>query len=126
MVHQPFLPDGVRPQISSFLSLLVLCHVRPYLFITVCLFFKELISFMGSRDKCVFNALIIHRNHCNLGEISISVHLSSLPVARLSDAPRRRSVVTWDSARMQGETTESSAWLFNGARRIAPSHGTSV
>ena len=39
--------------------------------------------------------------------------LSSLPVAHLSDAPRRRLVVTGDSARIQDETTESSAWFFN-------------
>ena len=41
------------------------------------------------------------------------VYLSSLPVAHLSDAPRRRLVVTGDSARIQDETTESSAWFFN-------------
>ena len=43
----------------------------------------------------------------------ISVYLSSLPVAHLSDAPRRRLVVTGDSARIQDETTENSAWFFN-------------
>ena len=43
----------------------------------------------------------------------IFVYLSSLPVAPLSDAPRRRLVVTGDSARIQDETTESSAWFFN-------------
>ena len=36
----------------------------------------------------------------------ISVYLSSLPVVHLSDAPRRRIVVTGDSARIQDETTE--------------------
>ena len=41
----------------------------------------------------------------------IFVYLSSLPVAHLSDAPRRRLVATGDSARIQDET---------------PSHGTSV
>ena len=30
-----------------------------------------------------------------------------------SDAPRRRLVVTWNSAKTQDETTESSAWFFN-------------
>ena len=40
-------------------------------------------------------------------------YLSSQPVAHLSDAPRRRLVVTGDSARIQDETTESSAWFFN-------------
>ena len=43
----------------------------------------------------------------------ISFYLSSLPVAHLSDAPRRRLVVTGDSARIQDETTENSAWFFN-------------
>ena len=43
----------------------------------------------------------------------ISVYLSSLPVAHLSDAPRRRLVVTGDSARIQDGTTENSAWFFN-------------
>ena len=45
--------------------------------------------------------------------IIIFVYLSSLPVAHLSDAPRRRLVVTGDSARIQDETTENSAWFFN-------------
>ena len=43
----------------------------------------------------------------------ISVYLSSLPVAHLSGAPRRRLVVTGDSARIQDETTASSAWFFD-------------
>ena len=46
----------------------------------------------------------------------ISVYLSSLPVAYMSDAPKRRSrrlTVTGESARTQDETTESSAWFFN-------------
>ena len=43
----------------------------------------------------------------------ISVYLSSLQVAHLSDTPRRRLVVTGDSARIQDETTENSAWFFN-------------
>ena len=47
------------------------------------------------------------------GWLVISVYLSSLPVAHLSDAPRRRLVVTGDSARIQVETTENSAWFFN-------------
>ena len=33
--------------------------------------------------------------------------------ARLSDALRRRLVVTADSARIQHVTSESSAWFFN-------------
>ena len=43
----------------------------------------------------------------------IFVYLLSLPVAHLNDAPRRRLVVTGDNARIQDETTESSAWFFN-------------
>ena len=43
----------------------------------------------------------------------VSVYLSLLPVAHLSGAPRRRLVVTGDSARVQDETTESSTYLFN-------------
>ena len=46
-------------------------------------------------------------------ELIISVYLSSLPVAHLSDAPRRQLVVTGDSAKIQDETTENSAWFFN-------------
>ena len=46
------------------------------------------------------------------GWLVISVYLSSLRVAHLSDAPRRRLVVTGDSARIQDETFESSAWFF--------------
>ena len=43
----------------------------------------------------------------------ISVYLSSLPVAYLSDTPRRRLVDTGDRARIQGKTAERSAWFFN-------------
>ena len=53
------------------------------------------------------------RMHGNLFDLIISVYLSSLTVAHLSDAPRRRLVVTADSARIQDETTENSAWFFN-------------
>ena len=42
-------------------------------------------------------------------DLIIFVYLSSLPVAHLSDAPRRQLVVTGDSARIQDETTENSA-----------------
>ena len=41
------------------------------------------------------------------------VYISSLPVAHLRETPRRRLVVTGDSARIQDETTESSAWFFS-------------
>ena len=46
-------------------------------------------------------------------KLVIFVYLSSLPVAHLSDARRRRLVVTGDSARIQDETTESSACFYN-------------
>ena len=65
MMHQPLSPDRVHPQNSSFLRLLVICLVRPDMFVIYyCLFifFKGLISFIGSLDKChtsVFNALIL-------------------------------------------------------------------
>ena len=49
----------------------------------------------------------------NMAWLVISVYLSSLLVAHLSDAPRRRLFVTGDSARIQYETTETSAWFFN-------------
>ena len=57
------------PKLSSSLRFLVLCVIRPYLFVIhYCLFtfFKELISFIGSLDKCptsVFNALIVSDVH---------------------------------------------------------------
>ena len=45
--------------------------------------------------------------------VGYSVHLSSLPVSHLSNAPKRLLIVSGDSARIQDETTESSAWFFN-------------
>ena len=61
-------PDGVHPQISSSLRLLVLCLVRPNSFVIYyCLFIfsKEPISFIGSLDKChtsLFNVLTFSRD----------------------------------------------------------------
>ena len=46
-------------------------------------------------------------------DLIIFVYLSSLPVAHLSDAPRRRLVVSGDSARIMDETTENSTWFYN-------------
>ena len=43
----------------------------------------------------------------------ICVYLSLLPVAHLRAVARRWLVVTWDSERIQDETTESSAWFYN-------------
>ena len=54
----------------------------------------------------------IEKNYRKRGLI-ISVYLSSRPVVHLSDAPRRRLVVTRDSARIQDEITENSAWFLN-------------
>ena len=48
-----------------------------------------------------------------IGWLVIVIYLSSLPLARLSDSPERRLVVTGDSARIQDKTTENSAWFFN-------------
>ena len=45
---------------------------------------------------------------CMFGLV-ISGYLSSLPVAHLSDAPRRRLVIIGD----QEEATQSSVWFFN-------------
>ena len=73
MIHRPLSPDGVHPQIGSCLKLLVICLVRPDMFVVnYCLlfiyFFKELIYFIGFLDKChtsVFNALIIILSRCS-------------------------------------------------------------
>ena len=67
----------------------------------------------------VFKTLILQtrKNQGLFGKelnwLIIFVYLLSLPVAHLSDASRRRLVVTGDSARIQDETTENSAWFFN-------------
>ena len=53
------------------------------------------------------------KSHPAVIYLFISIYLPSLPVAHLSDAPRRRLVVTGDNTRIQDETTESSAWSFN-------------
>ena len=105
MIHQPLSPDGVHRQICLSLRLFVLWFCSSGLVRHILLFvyfFKELISFTDALDKCytsVLNALI---------RLFIA-----LPVTHLSDAPRRRLVVKGDSARIQDETTESSAWFFN-------------
>ena len=66
MIHQPLSPDGVHPQISSTLRFLVLCLVRPDLFvINYCLFIFSKNSFLSLApliDKChtsIFNGLIM-------------------------------------------------------------------
>ena len=45
--------------------------------------------------------------------VVIFVYLSLLLVAHLSNAPRRRLSALEDSALIQAETTESSAWFFS-------------
>ena len=66
MIYQPLSPDGIHPQVTLSLRLLVVCFVRPDLFVIYyylfILLFIELISFIGSLDKChssVFKALIL-------------------------------------------------------------------
>ena len=63
MMHQPFSPDGVHPQISSSLRLIVLA-----IYYCLFIFSKKLISFIDSLDKChtsIFNALINNYRHSN-------------------------------------------------------------
>ena len=43
----------------------------------------------------------------------VSIYHWLLPVAHLSDAPRRWLVVMGDSSRIQDKTTEISTWFFN-------------
>ena len=74
----------------------------------------------GRRHERTHKRMHIHR--CNVHTrclthrkwaLFVSVYLSSLPVVHLSDAPRRRLVVTGYSARIQDKTTERPTWLFN-------------
>ena len=46
-----------------------------------------------------------------VGYLFISIYLSSLPVAHLCNTPRRRLLVTGDSARIQDKATENSVWF---------------
>ena len=43
MIHQPLSPDGVHPQISSSLRLLVLCLIHPDLFVIFVMYYCLLI-----------------------------------------------------------------------------------
>ena len=64
MIHQPLSPDGVHPQITSSLRLLVFCLVRPDLFVIYyCLFIiskNSLLSLtpLTNATPAFFNALI--------------------------------------------------------------------
>ena len=49
----------------------------------------------------------------DLEVLIVSNYLSLLPDVHLSDTPRRWLVVTGDSARIQDETTQNSAWFLN-------------
>ena len=71
------------------------------------------------------NAVSAYKNAVPVKHLVISVYLSLLTVACLSDAPRRRLVVMGDSARIQDEPTESSARFFYVSAYIALSRGTS-
>ena len=51
----------------------------------------------------------------------VSIYHWLLPVAHLSDAPRRWLVVTGDSSRIQDKTTEISTWFFNMGPRFKAS-----
>ena len=88
----------------------MLCSsLKPYfLFSYYVLFFPVNIIMMFHLKKKIFFKVHV---------MFVSVYLSSLSVAHLSDAPRsaprRRLVVTGDTARIQDETTESSAWFFS-------------
>ena len=73
MIHQPLSLDGVHPQISSSLRLLVHCLVRQDFFfiLLVVYFFKRTHFFIGSLDKChtsIFNALILGQGRLGLDD----------------------------------------------------------
>ena len=77
---------------------------RHFLFVLVNVF--DFVSFKSDRE--LFEMKFFNCRPLRLvGWLVNSVYLSSLPVAHLSDAPRRRLLVTGDSARMQDETTGS-------------------
>ena len=78
MIHQPWSPDGVHPQINLSPELLVLCLVHPDLFIMYyCLLFffpkNSFLSLAPLIDKChtsVFNTLIFMKGHWAKQEVS--------------------------------------------------------
>ena len=58
-------------------------------------------------DLSLFRQIFPHINHKQMNKtLFVSVYLLSLPFAHLSDAPRRRLVITRDSARIQDATTQ--------------------
>ena len=72
---------------------------------------RPFVGFDVDLGKKVRKPLSSVRVSCHF--LIISIYLLSLPVAHLSNAPRRQLVVTGDSARIQDEITENSAWFFN-------------
>ena len=75
MIHQPLSPDGVHPQVSSSLRLLVFCLVRPdLLVINYCLFFQitDFFHWLPCHSS-VFNALILFKIVCLRNETTWSL-----------------------------------------------------
>ena len=89
--------------------------LRQWLFEGSCIF-RKCGVFYNFRDidnlHMKFRKLVLGVNKQTI-YFTFCVCLLSLPVAHLSDAPRRRLIVAGDSERIQDETTESSAWFFN-------------
>ena len=69
---------------------------------------KKINIFKGFFCHCGFLPQNVSKDFC-----FVFVYLSSLAVVHLSDALRGPLVVAGDSARIQDETTESSAMFFN-------------
>ena len=79
---------------------------------------KRFLFFFHSENSVFLHCIVVNIDTCFVANekrefLVIFVYLLSLPVAHLSDAPRRRLIVTGDSARIQDEATENSAWFFN-------------
>ena len=60
----------------------------------------------------------LHLDYEFIAGINVSLFLLLLPVVHLRDTPRKLLVVTGDSARLQKETTESSARFFNSTTQF--------
>ena len=82
------------------------------MFVCKCFRFGPVENFVVWKGVNLFRGLRIKWIHTiGIGFASF-VYLSTLPVAHLIDAPRRRLVFYGDSAGIQDEATESSAWFF--------------
>ena len=88
-------------QMTEIAPLRFLCTARPH----------DVLNLSMKFQYCRFEQLTNQHDTAEgrLVILVIYVYLSSLPVTHLSDAPRRRLVVTGDSARIQDEATENSA-----------------